>query len=213
LRATSIAEVGLRAPASQTEVGIIGDSQRILDTTHRWIASVVIGLNLCPFARRVFEAGLIRSVVSEATDAESLRSDLARELDALRAAPIDVIETTFLIHPGALARFDDYCDFLEEGQRLLKSRGLLGVIQIASFHPEFRFADATPDDVGNWTNRSPYPMLHLLREESVDRVAADPDELLEIPRRNAALLRKMGPAAILKLVRDCSCEEASDAVQ
>jgi hypothetical protein len=116
-----------------------------------------------------------------------------------------------LIHPAALGRFDDYLDFLVEADRLLVSRGWSGVIQIAGFHPDYRFEDTEPDAVENWTNRSPYPMLHLLREESVSRVAGDPDELLEIPKRNVATLRRLGRDGLAKLLesigsdrKDCS---------
>jgi hypothetical protein len=160
----------------------------------------VIGLNLCPFAKRVFQGDLIRYVVSAAADPEALRSDLADELKTLAAAPTETIETTLLIHPRALGRFVDYCDFLVEADRLVKALGLRGVIQIASFHPEFQFANAEPDAVENYTNRSPYPMLHLLREESISKVAAAPDELLQIPKRNAAALRLLGRDALLSLL-------------
>jgi hypothetical protein len=148
----------------------------------------------------VFQGDLIRYVVSDAVDPESLRSGLAEELQALAATPIEAIETTLLIHPCVLQRFGDYADFLTEADRLVKALGLRGVIQVASFHPEFQFANTEPDDVENYTNRSPFPMLHLLREESISKVAAHSDELLEIPRRNVAALRRMGRENMLKLL-------------
>jgi len=159
-----------------------------------------VGLDFCPFARRVFQGNRIRYVVSEAADAEGLRAALAEELRLLAASPIEQVETTMLIHPRALERFEDYCDFLPAADQLVKSLGLRGVIQIASFHPQFQFADAQPDDVENYTNRSPYPLLHLLREESISRVAGSEEEMLEIPRRNAELLRRMGREKILELL-------------
>jgi hypothetical protein len=175
---------------------------------------VVIGLNLCPFAGRVFQGDLIRFVVSDAADNEDLRSDLANELTLLATAPragSSAIETTMLIHPNVLARFDDYCYFLEVAKSLIRTRGLRGVIQIASFHPHFQFDGAAPGAVENYTNRSPYPMLHLLREQSIAAAAeANPDELIEIPKRNVAKLRLMGLEKILDLQR--ISEEAPYAV-
>jgi hypothetical protein len=185
----------------------------VIDATRRWISFVVIGLDLCPFAKRVFEAGLIRYVVSEATDSELLRTQLADELKTLAASPALTIETTLLIHPGVLARFEDYCDFLVEAERLVKLLGFRGVIQIASFHPEFQFANTGRDDVENYTNRSPFPMLQL-REESVSKVAANPDELYQIPVRNAARLRRMGRGEVLKLLTavDAESKETKNAI-
>lgn len=170
----------------------------VIDATRRWIAGVVVGLNLCPFARRVFDADRIRYVVTAAVDAEALRQDLSRELTALAAAPRSAVETTLLIHPRVLADFLDYNDFLAVGDRLLGTLGLRGTIQIASFHPDYRFAGTAPDAVENYTNRSPYPMLHLLREVSVSEVADDPAALEDIPRRNVETLRQLGRAAILE---------------
>src|SRR3954462_5488311 len=147
------------------------DEQRVIDATRRWVAGVVIGLNLCPFARRVFDAGLIRYAVTAAADAGALLDDLARELTALAAAPRAEVETTLLIHPRALADFLDYNDFLADADRLVRDLGLRGVIQIAGFHPAYQFAGTAPDAAENYTNRSPHPMLHLLREDSITEVA------------------------------------------
>jgi hypothetical protein len=169
-----------------------------VDATRRWIAGVVIGLNLCPFARRVFEADRIRYVVTSARDVEALRQDLSQELTALAAAPRSVVETTLLIHPQVLGDFLDYNDFLADADRVLGTLGLRGTIQIASFHPDYQFAGTEPNAVENYTNRSPYPMLHLLREVSVTEVADDPAMLDDIPRRNVETLRRLGRAAILE---------------
>jgi hypothetical protein len=176
------------------------DHLNIIDVIRRWTSSVVIGLNLCPFAKRVFQSDLIRYVVSEAADPEALRSDLADELKMLAAASIETVETTLLIHPHVLQRFMDYCDFLMEAERLVKALGFRGVIQIASFHPEFQFANTDAEAIENYTNRSPYPMLHLIREESISKVAATPDELLQIPKRNAEALRLLGRDVMLSLL-------------
>lgn len=175
------------------------DKQAIIDLTRRWISSIVIGLNLCPFARRVFEADLIRYVVSTAENELSLLDSLARELQTL-ASSAD-IETTLLIHPCVLGDFLDHNDFLDEAEQMLADLHLEGVIQIASFHPQYQFADTAVDAVENNTNRSPYPMLHLLREASISQVAGDPDELLEIPQRNIALLQSLGRDKVLEMLR------------
>jgi hypothetical protein len=163
---------------------------------------MVIGLNLCPFAQRVFNAGLIRYVVTDVADEDGLLQELTRELKDLAAASIGEVETTLLIHPNALADFLDYNDFLADVELCVRRLGLEGVIQIASFHPRYQFAETQPDDAENYTNRSPYPMLHLLREESVAEVADDPEALDEIPRRNIETLKRMGVAEILKRIRD-----------
>ncbi len=175
------------------------DHQAFIDATRRWIAAVVIGLDLCPFARRVFEAERIRYVVSDAQDEQTLVAELAGELHRLAAAPAGV-ETTLLIHPRVLTEFLDYNDFLGVAEALIDEQDLGGVVQIASFHPNYQFADTEPDAVENWTNRSPYPMLHLLREDSISAVAADPDALLDIPRRNVETLRRLGRQRILQLL-------------
>lgn len=177
------------------------NTQTVIEDTRRWIDSIVIGLNLCPFAQRVFQADKIRYAVSAAEDAQQLLKDLAHELEFLTSNPITSVETTLLIHPRALARFADYNDFLDRGERLIEELGLRGTIQLASFHPEYEFAGAGAEAVENYTNRSPYAMLHLLREVSISQVASDPDELLEIPRRNGETLRNIGRERILEKLK------------
>jgi hypothetical protein len=177
------------------------DDQTVIDRTRRWITTIVIGMNLCPFAERVFVAGKIRYVVTDAEDEVTLLDDLAAELIFLVSSPISSVETTLLIHPRALENFLDYNDFLSAGERLVGGLGLRGIIQIASFHPDYQFAGADPRAAENYTNRSPYPMLHLLREESISAIATDPDGLLEIPRRNIETLRSLGPEAILEKLK------------
>jgi uncharacterized protein len=173
------------------------DNQNIIDVTRRWISSIVIGLNLCPFARRVFEADAIRYVVSAAENEKQLLANLTDELKLLASSAITPVETTLLIHPFVLANFLDYNDFLDPAEQRLDDLGLTGTIQIASFHPDYQFAGAAPDAVENYTNRSPYPMLHLLREDSISSIAADPDELLEIPQRNIETLKALGRQEML----------------
>jgi hypothetical protein len=177
------------------------DQEAVIEATRRWVAGVVVGLNLCPFARRVSEAGLIRYAVTDAAGAEALLGALSRELAALAAAPRSGVETTLLIHPRALPDFPAYNDFLPEADRLVRDLGLRGVIQVAGFHPGYRFAGTSPGAVENYTNRSPHPMLHLLREASVTEVAGDPAGLAAIPRRNVEILRRLGLSEVLARLR------------
>ena len=167
--------------------------------TRLWIERIVIGLNLCPFARRVFEGGKIRFIESDAEDTDALVADLEAELRRLVAEPIKSVETTILIHPHVLQDFLDYNDFLSRADQLLETLDLDGVIQIASFHPQYRFAGTKADAIENYTNRSPYPMLHLLREESVSRVAGDAVFLESIPANNIETLRKLGLRELKRL--------------
>jgi hypothetical protein len=180
------------------------DKQTVISRTRDWIAAIVIGLELCPFAQRVFQAGRIRYFVTDAEDEAVLATDLARELEVLASSPISCVETTLLIHPRALQNFVDYNDFVGATEGLIKDLGLRGTIQIAGFHPEYQFAGTKADAVENYTNRSPYPMLHLLREQSISVVAADPDALGEIPRRNIETLRRLGREKILEKLRAIS---------
>lgn len=166
----------------------------VLARTRAWLEQAVIGLELCPFAKAVHAKGRIRWVVSAARDVEALHADLRRELEALAEAPIDAVETTLLLHPHVLADFLDYNDFLDVADGAIEDLGLEGVLQVASFHPDYVFAGSDPDDVENATNRSPVPLLHLLREESIDRAVAaypDPDAIVA---RNLETMRRLGPA-------------------
>lgn len=177
------------------------EDREAADATRRWVSDFVIGLDLCPFARRPSEAGRVRYAVTDAPDADALLSALEAELRMLASAKRTEIETTLLIHPQALADFDDYNDFLPEADRLVRRLGLRGVIQVVGFHPAYRFADTAEDAAENWTNRSPHPMLHLLREESVSEVARDEAAMAAIPERNIERLRRLGVAGILAMLR------------
>jgi hypothetical protein len=172
------------------------DHQAVVEQTRRWIAEVVIGLNLCPFARRVFEGELIRYVVTDAPGGKAVRAVLRAELNALAAAGGDCVETTFLIHPQAFRDFLRFNDFLGDCEQLLADQGLQGTIQLVGFHPEYQFVDTHVDAPENFTNRAPYPMLQLLREASISAAASSPDNLLDIPRRNVATLRALGAARL-----------------
>jgi len=191
-----------RSSRSTSDKAFIVDEAAVIEATRRWIARVVIGLDLCPFARRVFEAEKVRYVVSAATDEAALVADLTRELQTLAAVPSDEVETTLLIHPHVFSDFFEYNDFLDVAEERLDLLGLTGVIQIASFHPDYQFAGTDPGAAENYTNRSPYPMLHLLREDSITAVADDPEELLAIPQRNIETLRALGVDGIRRLMRD-----------
>jgi hypothetical protein len=175
----------------------------VIDATRRWISTFVIGLNLCPFARRVFESELVRFIVSAARHEEALRDDLITELNFLAATPISQVETTLIIHPHVLGDFFDYNDFLDVADQQVQNLHLEGIVQLASFHPQYQFADASPDALENYTNRSPFPMLHLLREESVTAVADRPEELLEIPRRNVETLQRLGRERLIEMLAQC----------
>jgi uncharacterized protein len=168
--------------------------------TQRWLEQAVIGLNLCPFARAVHVKRQIRWVESPARDAQALREDLVRELQFLAAAAPEAVDTTLLIHPHALNDFLDYNDFLDVADAAIEEQGLGGVLQVASFHPDYRFEGTDPDDVDNLSNRSPYPMLHLLREDSIARAVAAAPDAETIYGRNIETLRRLGAAGWRKLM-------------
>jgi hypothetical protein len=170
----------------------VDDGTRALAETRAWVEQAVIGLNLCPFAKAVQVKGLVRTVCSAARDPAALRDDLRREMQHLAAAPIDEIETTLLVHPWVLTDFLDFNDFLDEADALLVELGLDGVLQVASFHPGYRFAGTEADDITNATNRSPHPTLHLLREASIDRAVAACPEAQTLVAANLRTLRALG---------------------
>lgn len=170
-----------------------------LDQTRRWLEQAVIGLNLCPFAKAVHTRGQIRWVESTATDVAALMADLVHELQRLAAADPEAIDTTLLVHPQVLGDFLDYNDFLDLADAALEELGLDGVLQIASFHPQYQFEGTEPDAVENLSNRSPHPTLHLLREDSVERAVAAFPEAEAIYERNIETLRALGPDGWAKL--------------
>ncbi len=167
-------------------------SAAVVAATRAWLERAVIGLQLCPFAKAVYVNEQVRYAVSDAQNTGALREALERELHALMQADASVIDTTLLIHPQVLTDFLDYNDFLDVADATVKALGFDGVVQIASFHPAYQFAGTSSGDVTNFTNRSPYPMLHLLREASVSRaVAAFPDAAM-IYQRNIDTMRRLG---------------------
>ncbi len=167
-------------------------TEAVIAATVKWLERAVIGLNLCPFAKAVHVKGQIRYVVSEATTPEALADDLQREMEFLAEASAERVDTTLLIHPKVFTDFLDHNDFLDVADGMLEELELDGILQVASFHPQFQFEETEPDDITNFTNRAPFPILHLLREDSVERaVAAFPDDQ-EIASENIATLEKLG---------------------
>ena len=163
-----------------------------ISVTQHWLEHAVIGLNLCPFAKAVQVKQQIRWVESSARDAQALLDDLVRELQFLAAADPEAVDTTLLIHPQALTEFLDYNDFLDIADAAVDELGLDGVLQVASFHPDYQFEGTSPGDVENLSNRSPYPMLHLLREDSIARAVAAYPDAAAIYERNIKTLRQLG---------------------
>lgn len=164
-----------------------------LDATRQWLERAVIGLNLCPFAKGVHLKQQIRWVESAATDAVALLDELVHELRLLADADPEAIETTLLVHPRVLTDFGDYNDFLDIADAALEALGLDGTLQVASFHPDYRFEGSAADDIDNATNRSPHPTLHLLREASIDRAVESFPDADGIYERNIETLRRLGP--------------------
>lgn len=164
----------------------------IIADMRQWLEKAVIGLNLCPFARSVYVNNLVRFVVSQARHLDGFLEELDRELDFLAATDPKVVDTTLLIHPTLLPDFLDFNEVVGIAEEAVIEHELEGVIQVASFHPQFQFDGTEPDDISNYTNRAPYPTLHLIREESLERAVAshpDPDSIYE---RNIASLEKLG---------------------
>lgn len=173
----------------------------VLRETREWLEKAVIGLNLCPFAKAVHVKGQIRWVVSPATTPETLLQTLADELQHLQASDPAEVDTTLLIHPGVLADFLDFNDFLGAAEALVEDLGLDGELQVASFHPQFQFAGTSPDEPGNFSNRSPYPTLHLLREASVEAAVQAFPDAAQIYERNIETLEHLGPAGWAALLK------------
>ena len=168
----------------------------------RWLERAVIGLNLCPFAKAVYVKEQVRIVVSDASTPRALLEELGEEMARLRDTPAEQIDTTLVVHPQVLTDFLDYNDFLDDADALLEALELEGVLQVASFHPHYQFAGTEPDDAENLTNRAPHPILHLLREDSVERAAAaypEPDAIIE---RNIATMHALGLDGFRKLLSD-----------
>ncbi len=178
----------------------------VVADTRRWVQRAVIGLNLCPFAKAVEVKGQVRYVVSHAAGAKPLLADLKRELLALVAADPAVLDTTLLVAPDGFAEFLEFNDLLERADKLLVDLDLDGVLQIASLHPQYQFADTGQQDITNYTNRAPYPTLHLLREDSVDRAVAAFPQAEAIFETNMQTMQDLGPQGWAALGVDATAD-------
>lgn len=174
--------------------------EEVVLATRQWLERVVIGLSLCPFAKSVHVKNQICYVVSPAETAEALLTDLGQQLDELWSADPEQVDTTLLIAPRVLPDFLEYTAFMTRAEQALEARGYGGVLQLASFHPEYQFANSPSHDVANCTNRSPYPMVHLLREASVARAVATFPDAAQIYRKNIKTLRALGRTGWLRLL-------------
>jgi uncharacterized protein len=190
IRILELGEIRLRPHVEECVI----THDQIIAATRRWLERSVIGLNLCPFAESVYRSNRVRFRVSDQRSAHALLDELRGELTGLQAADPLQCETALLIHPWVLADFVEYNDFLEVCEATIVDLGLEGELQVASFHPQYRFAGTQSDDIENYTTRSPYPMLHILREASVERAVAAVPDTDEIYRRNIRTLHQLGHA-------------------
>ncbi|CAN5861421.1 DUF1415 domain-containing protein [soil metagenome] len=178
--------------------------------TRAWVDRAVIGLNLCPFAKAPQVKGLVRYVVSSASEPEALLAVLCDELRLLAEADPARVETTLIIHPGVLTDFEDYNDFVGAAEAAVAMLGYDGLLQVASFHPGYQFAGTDAGDVTNASNRSPYPTLHLLREDSISRAVAAFPDASEIFETNMATLEALGAAGWAELQAQCRRDAQRD---
>jgi hypothetical protein len=175
--------------------------QDIKAATQAWLKSVIIEYSICPFAKRELERGSIYFSINHDTKTEECLLHLMLECDRLDTNPD--IETTLLIYADAFTEFDNYLDFIEIAEALLIEQGYEGTYQLASFHPDYCFQGSDPDDAANYTNRSPYPLLHLLRETSIDQAVASHPDPENIPQHNIEATRKLGLAKMQALLAAC----------
>ncbi len=173
----------------------------IIEQTQKWLSSVIIKHSICPFAKREHDNNRIHYEVIESNDLETQLEQLILQCEALDDDTSR--ETSLLIFPNALSDFEGYLDVVEISTELMTKQGYEGTYQLASFHPQYRFADSSIDDASNYTNRSPYPMLHILREESIEKVLANYPNPEDIPERNIKLTQDLGLEEMKKLLSDC----------
>ncbi len=177
------------------------DNQTVIRQTKKWISTVVIAHGLCPFAKREFDSDRIHYAVIKSESIEAQLEQLVLECAALDND--SERETSLLIFPKALSDLDNYLDMLDLAIALLKAQGYEGIYQLASFHPDYRFEGAAEDDPANYTNRSPYPMLHILREASVEQALKSYPSPKKIPERNVELTRQLGLKVMQNLLKKC----------
>lgn len=169
--------------------------------TQRWVESIVIALNLCPFAKREVIKNRVHYIVCHSNDTQSLLTQL--EQAATEFVNNTDIETTLLIHPHVLQNFEDYNAFLDPAEQRLQALGYKGILQLASFHPHYQFAGTSPMDPENYTNRSPFPLLHLLKESSLEKAISAYPDTGQIPEDNIALMNQLGQRRLKQLVQNC----------
>ncbi len=174
-------------------------STQIISQTKKWITDVVIGCNFCPFAARELKQNKVHYQVEHATELKTCLESFFQE--CVRLDNDKMIETTLLIFPSAFQSFDDYLNLVGLAENLISKKGYEGIYQVASFHPQYRFADSPADDAANYTNRSIYPMLHLLREESIEQALQRYPNPEQIPERNIRFAREKG-TLYMKMLRD-----------
>lgn len=184
-----------------SRLGESENDEQVILAVRNWVETLVVGMNLCPFAKRELVKNRVRFVATAATTQEQLLQVLRAELELLNTD--SAIETTLLIHPDVLQNFYDFNDFLHDADSLLVEMEEEGIYQIASFHPDYRFGGTSPSDAENYTNRSPYPVLHLLREDSLERVIADYPNVDDIPQRNIELMNELGRDKLQALLKSC----------
>jgi hypothetical protein len=177
---------------AMSTVNLNADDDQIIAATENWLEKAVIGLNLCPFAKAVHVKKQVRYVVSSATAPEALLEQLMNELQLLSDTDAEKVDTTLLIHPFVLGDFLDFNEFLDVADAAVEDMQLDGELQIASFHPQYQFADTDVNDITNYTNRAPYPILQLLREESIDRAVEAFPEAEDIFEKNMETMEKLG---------------------
>jgi hypothetical protein len=168
------------------------DDDAIVLATRNWLERAVIGLNLCPFAKAVYVKEQVRYVVSNANTPEALLETLMDELQHLSDTPAGQVDTTLVIHPFVLTDFEDYNEFLDVADAAVEDMSLDGELQVASFHPDYQFADTDSNDISNFTNRAPYPILHLLREDSIARAVEAFPDAADIFEKNIDTMQQLG---------------------
>lgn len=189
-------------------MGILSDDAHAIAVTEKWVRTVVVDLNFCPFARRELEDGTIRFCVSEGTTVESCCAVLLDELGRMDGDA--KIESTLLIFGKGYEDFDAYLMIVGSAEESLESEGYEDVYQLASFHPDYCFVDSSPDDAANYTNRSPFPMIHILRAAKVEAAVAQHPDAEAIPARNIEVAREMGVDALKRLGEQCWFDDAGN---
>ena len=182
------------------------------EITECWVRNLVVGLNLCPFAAEPLRRGRIRYAVCLESETEAIFRSLLQEMEAMLRLPEAEVETSLFIVPHGLATFEAYLALLESAEDALHEVGLEGVFQLASFHPDYCFAGEDQNDPANYTNRSPFPMFHLIREASLERALENYPNPATIPLRNVEKLRELGLREIERLLRDCAAKQRSNVV-